>query len=104
MYTLRLNNNLYFSENIIIIYFLWLMYLSSLYLFFQEKYNVPQDLQMWGGSLNVHCRKSGSLKLALVIWQGKESLCYYLYLLSEWMQPRLPPRYAGTEAQISALF
>ena len=81
------------------------MYLSSLYLFFQEKYNVPEDLQMWGGgSLNVHCRKSGSLKLALVIWQGKESLCYYLYLLSEWLQRRVPPRFAGIEAQISALF
>ena len=51
MYTLGLNNNLYFSENIIIIYFLWLMYLSSLYLFFQEKYNVPEDLQMWGGGV-----------------------------------------------------
>lgn len=70
------------------------MYPSSLYLFFQEKYNVPEDRQMWGGSLNVHCRKSGSLKLALVIWQGKESLCYYLYLLSEWVQPRVPPRFS----------
>lgn len=85
MYTLWLNNNLYSSEHIIII--IILVNVSFLFVCFLSRkirgYRRPPNVM---GSLNVRCRKSGSLKLVLVIGQGKKLLCYHLNMLSEWLQ------------------
>lgn len=82
----------------------WLIYLSSLYRFFQEKIRCCRRPPNVMGSLNVHSRKSGSLKLALVIGQGKKQLYYYLNMLSEWLQLRVSTGSSGKEAQPNVLF
>lgn len=101
MYTLWLNN-LYSSERIIIIVIvITLVNISFFFVPFLSRkircYRKPPNVM--DGSLNVHCRKSGSLNLAVVIGQDKKWLCYHLNTLLEWLQLRVSTGFSGKEAQ-----
>lgn len=106
MYTLWLNNNLYSSEHIIIVVIaIILVNVSFPFVCFLSRkircYRRPPNVM---GSLNVHCGKSGSLQLTLLIGQGKKLLCSHLNMLSEWLPLRVLTGFSGKEAQPEALF